>query len=71
METKLFGGISMMGIEIISDTESSQKRNRMSALKGLCDQLQTYSSKARIKNLPDTWTADSLKRTLETIKEAG
>ena len=69
METKLFGGISMMGIEIISDTESSQKRNRMSALKGLCDQLQTYSSKARIKNLPDTWTADSLKRTLETIKE--
>ena len=69
MEPKLFGSISMMGIEIMADSECMQLRNRISALKGLCDQLQTYSSKARIKNLPDTWTAESLKKTLETIKD--
>lgn len=69
MEPKLFGGISMMGIEIMADSECMQLRNRISALKGLCDQLQTYSSKARIKNLPDTWTAESLKTTLDTIKD--
>ena len=69
METKLFGGINMMGIEIMAETDAMQMRNRMTALKGLCDSLQNYSSKARIKNLPDTWTADSLKRTLDATKD--
>lgn len=69
MEPKLFGGITMMGIEIMSDSDCMQLRNRMSGLKGLCDHLQTYNSKARIKNLPDIWTAESLKNTLDTIKD--
>ena len=69
METKLFGGVNMMGIEILDDSEAMQKRNRMTALKGLCDQLQNYNSKARIKNLPEQWTPDGLKNTLESIKD--
>ena len=69
METKIFGGVSLMGIEIISDTDAMNLRNRMTALKGLCDQLLNYNSKARIKNLPDTWTPEKLKPTLESQKE--
>ena len=69
METKLFGGINLMGIEIIAESDTMTLRNRMTSLKGLCDQLQNYNSKARIKNLPDTWTPENLKQTLETQKE--
>lgn len=69
METKLFGGINMMGIEIVAESDAMHLRNRMTALKGLGDQLQNYSSKARIKNLPDNWTAEELKKILDSIKE--
>lgn len=69
MEAKLFGGVNMMGIEIIDDLDAVKLRTRMTTLKGICDQLQNYSSKARIKNLPESWTVEYLKNTLDTIKE--
>lgn len=69
MEPQLFGSISLMGIEIVPDYDAMSSRTRITALKNLCDQLQTYNSKARIKNLPDAWTAENLKPILETQKE--
>ena len=69
MENRVFGTIEMMGIEIIPEMESLHYRNKMIALKGLCDQLQNYNTKARLKNLPESWTAEMLKNHLEGIKD--
>ena len=69
IESQVFGGVSFQGIEIISDTESSSIRNKMSGLKGLCDQLGNYNTRAKIKNLPESWTPDNLNKTLESIKD--
>ena len=53
-------GIYLENIEIMSPTEGSEIRNRLSALTGLCDKVQTYTSAPKMRNLP--WTADQIKQ---------
>jgi len=69
MESQIFGGINMFGVQIIDSNEASHYHNEMSALKGLCDKLSSFNTKAKLKNLPDNWTSDSVKKQMEAIKD--
>lgn len=69
METKIFGGITAFGIQVVDSSKASEYHRHMTALKGLCDQLTTFSSKAKLKNLPDSWKPEVIKDRLDAIKE--
>jgi hypothetical protein len=44
-------GVTIAGVEIIPAMEAMSLSNRLSAFKGFCDKLATYTSEAKIKNL--------------------
>jgi hypothetical protein len=69
METKIFGGISQFGIQIIDSAQGMELRNKMTVLKGLCDKLGNFNTKAKLKNLPEEWTSDAIKQRLDSIKD--
>lgn len=62
-------GISLSDIEVMNGTEAMQLRNRLKALAGFCDKLQTFNSKAKLANLPAEWNDKSLKPVFDTISE--
>lgn len=43
---------NIAGVDIISDGEALKLRINITALKGFCDRLATYTSEAKIKNMP-------------------
>ena len=69
MEQQVFGGLNFQGVEVISTDEGTSLRYKMTTLKGMCDQLQGYNTQAKLKNLPETWTPDSLRDVLDSINE--
>lgn len=70
---KLQGPTNIAGVDIISDGEALSLRNNITALKGFCDQLSTYTSEARIKNMPfDMPTVNKMierKTEMEAVKD--
>ena len=59
-------GIYLENIEIMSSTQGSEIRNRLAAFAGLCDKVQTYTSAAKMRNIP--WSAEEIKR-VSSIKK--
>ena len=54
-------------IEIISSQQASEKQILWDRLKGMCNQLQRYNSKAKLGNLD--WTVDFVHETMTDIKQ--
>lgn len=64
----LNSGLYLENIEIVSPSEASSMKARLSALSGLCDRLAAYASFAKMRNLPADWTVDTLRHTFEAKK---
>ena len=64
---QLNGSYSMAGVEILNPFDASILCNKLEALKGLCDKLRNYNTKAKLHNLP--WTRDVIHDKLFTDKE--
>lgn len=64
---QLNGGYSMAGVEILNPFDASTLCNKLEALKGMCDQVCNYNTKARLRNLP--WTKETIHDKLFTDKE--
>ena len=67
MSHDVVNGIYLENIEIMSPFQGSEMRNRLTALSGLCDRIQTYTSAAKMRNLP--WTADQIKQVTAVKKQ--
>lgn len=63
------GGIVLGNVEVLSAGDASLLCNRLKALAGFCDKLQTFNTKAKLGNLPADWTAESLQHVFDTIPE--
>ncbi|NPD45114.1 DUF6079 family protein [Lentimicrobium sp. S6] len=50
IESKIQGGYSERGIELISDEQARKYRIKLSAFSGFCDKVANYTTEARIKN---------------------
>ncbi len=62
-------GIYLENVAVLDQMEGMQLRNRLDALRGFCDKLQTFNSQAKLANLPANWDADHLQNVFETIPE--
>lgn len=63
---ELGNGVVVAGVEVIPNAEVTTIKNRLQALTGFCDRLQTYNSPSKISNIP--WKLDDgFKKILETI----
>lgn len=60
-------GIYLENVPIMDESASLSLRNRLDALSGFCDKLQTFNTQAKLSNLPSQWTSDSLQRIFDTI----
>lgn len=58
--------INIAGIDVISDMERSSIDASITALKGFCNQLQRFTSEARLKNLP--YDLSVVKKMTESLK---
>ncbi len=61
--SKVQGGYSKMGIEIISEAEARDYRISFTAFSGFCDKLANYTSEAKLKNFQ--FSVDEIKTILE------
>ena len=55
VNNQLKGGYQLAGVEILSPLDASSLSVRFDALKGLCDKMRNYNTKAKLRNIP--WTA--------------
>lgn len=58
--------ISISGIVVISDVERSSIDSTVTAFKGFCNQLQRFTSEAKLKNFP--YDINVVKRQIEALK---
>ena len=63
LQYKVKGGIAIGDIDIIDPFTATGLSNSLDAMKGVCDQVQNYNTKARMRNL--RWSASDLKRFFE------
>ena len=64
LNNKIQGGYSTRGIEIITREQASAYRIKLTAFAGFCDDLQKYTSEAKIKNF--RFSTEEVKKILET-----
>ncbi len=64
INSKIHGGYSFKGIEIISQNEAQRMHQSFTAFSGFCDKLKTYNSEARIKNFQ--FSLDEVNHILES-----
>ena len=50
------GGLQIAGVDVIDVLKASTLSNRFDALKGMCDQVRNYNTKAKLRNLQ--WTKE-------------
>ena len=67
MAHEVASGIYLENIEILSPSNGSEIRNRLTALSGLCDKISNFASPAKMRNLP--WTAADIKKTIAAKKD--
>ena len=59
LEYKIKGGVSVSGIDVMDAFTANSISIKLDAIKGICDQVQNYGSKAKMRNIP--WSAEALK----------
>ena len=64
---QLRGGFQIAGVEVLSPFDASALCNRFDALKGMCDKVRNYNTKAKLRNLQ--WTKETIHEKLFTDKE--
>lgn len=64
---QLRGGFLIAGVEVLSPFDASALCNRFDALKGMCDKVRNYNTKAKLRNLQ--WTKEVIHEKLFTDKE--
>ena len=64
---QLRGGFQIAGVEVLSPFDASALCNRFDALKGMCDKVRNYNTKAKLRNLQ--WTKEVIHEKLFTDKE--
>lgn len=67
LQSKIQGGYTFKGIEIISPEQASRYRSHFTAFSGFCDKLANYTTEARIKNF--SFSSEDLNRLLPYKKE--
>lgn len=65
--SKIQGGVTSKGIEVISADQASKYRIGISAFSGFCDKLANYTSEAKIKNFQ--FSVEEINRILEAKPE--
>ena len=63
---QLRGGFLLAGVEVLSPFDATILCNRWDALKGMCDKVRNYNSKAKLRNLQ--WTKELIREKLFTDK---
>lgn len=63
---QLNGGFILAGVEVLSPFDASSLCNRLDALKGMCDKVRNYNTKAKLRNLQ--WTKETIHEKLFTDK---
>ena len=63
---QLRDGFMLAGVEMLSPFDGTVLCNRMDALKGLCDKVRNYNTKAKLRNLQ--WTKEQIHEKLVTDK---
>ncbi len=63
---QLRNGYMLAGVEVLSPFDGTILCNRLDALKGLCDKIRNYNTKAKLRNLP--WTKEQIHEKLVTDK---
>ena len=63
---QLHGGFMLAGVEVLSPFDASSLCNRFDALKGMCDKVRNYNTKAKLRNLQ--WTKEAIHEKLFTDK---
>lgn len=63
---QLHGGFMLAGVEVLSPFDASSLCNRFEALKGMCDKVRNYNTKAKLRNLQ--WTKEAIHEKLFTDK---
>ena len=64
---QLRGGFQIAGVEVLNPFDASALCNRFDALKGMCDKVRNYNTKAKLRNLQ--WTKEVIHEKLFTDKE--
>lgn len=64
---QLRGGFQLAGIEVLSPFDGTTLCNRLDALKGMCDKVRNYNTKAKLRNLQ--WPREVIHEKLFTDKE--
>ena len=63
---QLKGGFLLAGVEVLSPFDAISLCNRFDALKGLCDKVRNYNTKAKLRNLQ--WDKDKIHEMLFNVK---
>ena len=63
---QLHRGFMLAGVEVLSPFDASSLCNRFDALKGMCDKVRNYNTKAKLRNLQ--WTKEAIHEKLFTDK---
>ena len=63
---QLRGGFQLAGVEVLSPFDATALCNRWDALKGMCDKVRNYNTKAKLRNL--SWTKEAIHEKLFTDK---
>lgn len=64
LQYKIKGGVSIGDVDIIDPFTATGLANSLDAMKGVCDQVPAYNTKAKMRNL--RWSAADLKRFFES-----
>ena len=62
------GAIICSGTEVVSAGQVLHLKNQLDAFKGFCDKLATYTSQAKLKNIP--WDIETVNKLIGSYKES-
>ena len=67
LQYKIKGGIKIDDIDILDDLSANSLSQKLDAIKGICDKVQAYNTKAKMRNLP--WSQQDIHRFFEAKPE--
>lgn len=69
MQHRISGDYRLAGnIEVITQQQAQEMNILWDRLRGMCNQMQRYNTKAKMRNIP--WTADVVRETMTAIKQS-
>lgn len=59
-------GIKIGSVSLLDSTTAVTIKNDLAAFSGLCDRVQSFITPAKLRHLPEQWTAQELRKKFET-----